>query len=1483
MTEYLFHPNDSRDNCGVGLIVDRKSEATRDVILKTFEALSNLAHRGAVDADGKTGDGSGILTDIPRKFFIRKAREAGIEFSDKDSFAVMVVFYPRMKLERQDCRDLVREIFKKYNIEEMWARTVPVDENTLGQKAAKICPFIEQNFLKKPEGMTDEEFEKELFLIRKEIDIIASDRFYTDFYIPSISCRTIIYKGLFVGDEIKNFYLDLLEDDFISSFAIFHQRFSTNTFPAWKLAQPFRMLAHNGEINTIRANRNWMYARSVAEQPKIWVSGDHAIKRIILAGGSDSASFDNMLEAYVHGGRSILHSVIHMLPEAWQHNHLMEEDLKAFYEFHACLTEPWDGPAAVAFTDKKYIGAIVDRNGLRPARYKVTKDYFFVCSEMGCVYFPEETVEENGKLSPGKIIAYNFENKNILKDIEIKSDLAKRQPYKKWLDDNLYKTEDKVIEQDQPIVDVRNTLSLDELHTYQKAFGYTKEDIDLVIKPMLKTGAEPIGSMGDDTPLSALSDKPRLFYTYFKQLFAQVTNPPIDPIREDVVTSLRMYLGSSGNIFEETPVHAKQVRIKSPILTQSLFKDLISMKDFPAAVLTTQFKVKEGPECLDDTLLGLCMAAEHAIDDGKNFIVLSDRYIDKENAPIPMLLAVSAVHHHLIRVGKRLNISLLVETGEAREVHHFACLIGYGASAVYPFVALNTVTSIAEDENLDVEESITNYIKASEKGLLKVMSKMGISVLQSYHAAQVFEAIGVSNNVIKFHFRGTPSRISGASLKDIAQDYLYWHSKAYFQDEDNLEDMGFYRFRRSGEYHANHPVMIKHLHKAVNDNDLESYQKYADFVNQREAIALRDLLEIKNGHQIPLGKVEEAEAVVKRFCTPGISYGALSKETHEDFAIAMNRIGAKSNSGEGGEDPARFNILKNGDSKISAIKQVASGRFGVTIDYLHHANEIEIKMAQGAKPGEGGQLPGHKVSQDIARVRHSTPGVTLISPPPHHDIYSIEDLAQLIYDLKQVNPKARVCVKLVSESGVGTIAAGVVKAFADVILISGHDGGTGASPLSSIKNVGLPWELGLAEVQQVLVFNNLRSRVTLRVDGGFKTGLDVVKAALLGAQEFGFGTLSMLAMGCVMVRQCHKNTCPVGIATQREDLRKKYKGDPEKLIRLFHFIAEEVREILSQIGANSLEDITGRMDLLKQIDKNLRHGINLKPLITLPMNPRSPLTSVVDRNERLNDENFDEHVLQYVHDSLINPQGVLSFNFPVKNIHRSVGTKLSYYIVKYHGADGLPGSKLTLNLNGTIGQSFGAFAVKSLELNLEGEANDYVGKGLSGARITVKPPKVSQFKAEENIICGNTCLYGATSGELFVNGRAGERYAVRNSGANTVVEGIGDHGCEYMTGGRVLVLGSIGYNFGAGMTGGMALIYSPDQDLSQYINPNSVQVFSADWSENEMKEFHSLLEKHVKLTGSQYAGNILKNWESIKSDFYFVVPIETLKAMKKTA
>lgn len=1466
--ESAFDLEDFRDGCGVGLLANRTGLATRSVLTQSFTALKNLAHRGAVDADGKTGDGAGILTRLPKGFYRKKALEVGVTTLTDVDFAVGFFFYPQKLQERLDCEKIVADIFQKYHLEILWKRLVPVDLAVLGKKARSLCPHLVQKFILKPAYLREDDFERILFLIRKELDYFTTEESLFDFYTTSLSCKTIIHKGLFVGDEVRSFYVDLQDEDFISPYVVFHQRYSTNTFPSWSLAQPFRMLAHNGEINTIQANRKWMRAREIAGEAKSWVPEQHSMNRIIIAGRSDSASLDNVLEVYVHGGRSILHALVHMIPEAWQRQNDLSPELKAFYEYHACLAEPFDGPAALAFCDDRMIGAILDRNGLRPARYKITKDVFFVCSEMGCVDFAPEDVEENGKLSPGKIIALDLNTGKILKNSDIKDFISKRKPYAAWVAEHLITLESVLQAQNKNHWQTQTTLASERLRCFEEQFAYTLEDDSRILTPMLTDGKEPHGSMGDDIPLANFSKKPHTLYAHFKQMFAQVTNPAIDPIREFANMSLRLYLGEVGNMFREEAHFAKRVRLRSPILTQNLFLALQGVSHLACRTLSVCFTVSDGVP-LEDVLQKICCEAEKHVDAGCQLLVLTDENIDSQNAPVPMLLAISAVHQHLIAKGKRLRVSLVAKTAEAREVHHMACLVAYGASAVYPYLAECKVLRLAEKSGIATETALKNYVQSLDTGLLKIMAKMGISTLQSYHGSELFEVVGLNTNFVKKYFGNTPSRLSGLNTADLLIDIVAKHHRAFGEPLVDLADAGFYRFRKQGERHAFAPDVIKALHKAVKEGDAKSFAQYQELVNEREPMVFRDLLTFQKAKSsLSLAQVEPASEIVKRFCTPGISFGAISKEVHEDFAIAMNRLGGKSDSGEGGEDPARYVLMSNGDSKNSAIKQIASGRFGVTAEYIANAVELEIKIAQGAKPGEGGQLPGHKVSVEIAKVRHATSGVTLISPPPHHDIYSIEDLAQLIFDLREANPIAKIFVKLVSEAGVGTIAAGVVKAGADGILISGHDGGTGAAPLSSIRHAGLPWELGLSEAHQMLLHNQLRQSVMLRVDGGLKTGLDVIKAALLGAEEFGFGTAALVSAGCVMVRQCHLNTCPVGIATQDPILRAKYQGTPEQIMRFFLFVAEEVRLILAALGVPRFQDVIGRTDWLEIKPQAKDYALHLHTL-------RAPVVPLLNKEplpQKLSGQLVSQ-LLPEVVAFLEKPLGEFVRQAQINNRDRAVGARFSFERVKRYADHALPNAaNLKFQFYGTAGQSFGAFLAKNLELHLTGEANDYVGKGLSGGLVSLKPFETVRYQAHENILCGNTCLYGATSGQLYVNGRAGERFAVRNSGAEAVVEGLGDHGCEYMTGGRVVVLGAVGRNFAAGFTGGEIWVYDPKDSLIRSVNTHDAAIAASPATDAAMALLLATLKQHVLYTESAVAEKILNNWQCEKVFFKQVVP-----------
>ena len=1427
MSRSLYHTSFEHDACGVGFVAQISGRPSHRILQMALEAVKNMAHRGAVDADAKTGDGAGVLTQLPLKLFQRE-----FNIPDASHLAVGMLFLPVGAEPRQRCRTIVEGVIARHGIHLLAWRPVPVNPSVLGDKARGSMPSIEQVLLLRPPHIPQGDFETHLYRLRREMEIRIAEEGIEGFYIPSLSHRTIVYKGLMASPQLRGFYPDLLNPDFETPLAVFHQRYSTNTLPNWFLAQPFRWLAHNGEINTIQGNRNWMRARE---------------KDVITPGGSDSASLDNVLEFLVHSGKDIWHAVMMLIPEAWENMPEIDPQLRAFYEYHACLMEPWDGPAAVAFTDGIVVGATLDRNGLRPARYILTDDgVVILASEVGVLPIDDSRVVRKGRLGPGQKIAVDTNRGLLLLDEPLKREVVSRHPYRQWVDNNILRFEGHPAQ-------ATPSLSWEELRPLMTSFGYTEEELEVVLRPMVVEGKEPVGSMGDDAPLAVLSKRPRLLYDYFKQRFAQVTNPPIDHIRERLVMSLDVYLGARRGMEQTRLLH-----LKSPILLDEELKALKEMKDpaFSSITLQTCFEPRQG-RGLEGAIEELCHAVTLALGQGKSIIILSDRPPVPSLAPIPMLLAVGAVHHHLIREGKRMQASIVAETGEARQVHHMALLLGYGASAINPYLALSIIPQLVGDGNLDPAKARANYKRSLEEGILKVMSKMGISTLSGYMGAQIFEAIGLSEELVELAFEETPSRIGGISLKEIERDCLLrW-------ERERLEYGGEFRFRTGGEAHAFSPQVVKALHKAVRSGAWEDYRFYSEMINRRTPLALRDLLTFKPRDPIPLKEVEPVENIMRRFSTAGMSLGALSPETHRVLAQAMNRIGAESNSGEGGEDPSHFRSDAN-----NKVKQVASARFGVTTEYLINASELQIKIAQGSKPGEGGQLPGHKVSSYIASIRHAQPGISLISPPPHHDIYSIEDLSQLIYDLKKVNPRARVSVKLVAEAGVGTIAAGVAKAYADVILISGHDGGTGASPLSSIKNAGSPWELGLAETQQVLVMNDLRGRVALRVDGGLKNGRDVVIAALLGAEEFSFGSAALVAAGCVMTRRCHLNTCPVGVATQDETLRAKFTGTPEMVINFFTFIAQEVREILARLGFRGLDEIIGRTDLLQQVPAGdpKADSLDLSPILA-QMPGRGVRRRMMARNDPPHmDDAIASDVLRALEGG-----GPVRLSYTIKNHQRAVGARLAGELALRYGGDGLPHGTIELHFKGSAGQSFGAFCVNGMRLILEGEANDYVGKGMSGGEIVVRPPSQAPFSSYENVIMGNTVLYGATAGCLYAAGRAGERFAVRNSGATAVVEGIGDHGCEYMTGGTVVILGDTGRNFAAGMTGGMAFVLDKDGEFEKRYNPELVGLERV-LEDEEAEGLRDLIEEHLRWTGSRRAKEILDRWDHYLPLFWKVVP-----------
>ena len=1472
----MYNNVNEKDACGVGFVANRLGSRSHEIIKMATQAVTNLTHRGAVAADAKTGDGAGILTQIPEKLFQKELEKLGVHLDSINDMGVGMIFLPRHDEKAlAHGRALVEKTLQQYGVPLLGWRSVPLDLSALGTKALETMPDIQQVLVGRPEQLTDDAFERCLYLICKALEHRITAAGLDEFHIASFSHRTVVYKGLLVAPQLAQFYLDLKDSDFEAALAVFHQRYSTNTSSTWMLAQPFHTLAHNGEINTLMGNRNWMRAREADLQSPLWNEHIQKLVPIINEHGSDSMSLDNVLELLTHSDRDILHAMMCLIPEAYEQIPDMPDVLKACYEYLSCVSEPWDGPAAVAFTDGVVVGASLDRNGLRPARYKVTADGTVVMgSEVGIIELDDSCVVEKGRLGPGQMIAVDTAQGKLLKDSEIKHRVAEQKPYAEWVQKGIVTLP---IEKD----DASTTTAAvpEQLPMYQKAFGYMTEDVERFIKPMVTEAKEAVGSMGDDTPPAVISRHPRSLYTYFKQRFAQVTNPPIDSIRERLVMSLTTYLGRRQSLLTETEAHARLIRIPSPVLTNAdlqVLRDL-NIPDFQIATLSVCFPVSAGKQGLASALETLCQRASEAVDAGITLLVLSDKDVNPDSAPIPMALAVGAVHHHLIREGKRMRVSLIAETGDAREEHHFAVLIGYGAAAVNPYLALSTIVQLAEDGEfgeLTAAQAIETYKATVEKGILKIMAKMGISTVSSYRGAQIFEALGINATVIDKCFTGTTSRLSGIGFAEIAAETLHFHTKAFSGSEDgtSLEEAGYFRFRRNGEFHAFNPTVFKSLHKFVKAGKSEDYEEYVDAVESGEPSSLRDLVAFKSSTPIPIEAVEPAEDIVRRFTTGSMSFGALSRETHETLAIAMNRLGAKSGSGEGGESPTRFKEQPNGDLASSAIKQVASGRFGVTPTYLISAKELEIKMAQGSKPGEGGQIPGHKVTAEIASIRHSVPGVPLISPPPHHDIYSIEDLAQLIYDLKQANPQAKVAVKLVSEFLVGTIASGVAKGYADVIQVSGHEGGTGASPLSSIKNAGTPWELGLAETQRALVKNELRDRVVLRADGGMRSGRDIVIAAMLGAEEYGFGTIAMVATGCVMARQCHLNTCPVGVATQDPALRAKYPGTPEMVVNFMLGVANEVRAILANLGHRCLNDIIGRPELLQPIDLTdypKAATLDLSEILT-PADPTGtqPRYHLQERNDR-EDIPLDDQILEDAAEAIKQKTSVQLF-YSIRNTHRTVGAKLSGEIARRYGDTGLPDRTIQCNFEGSAGQSFGAFCISGLQFVLTGEANDYVGKGMAGGELIIKPASTASFETSENAIIGNTVLYGATGGTLYAAGRVGERFCVRNSGATAVVEGVGDHGCEYMTAGTVIVIGETGRNFGAGMTGGTAYVLDEKQQFAQKFNPDWVNIEKVK-SEADVKNLMALIQNHAAYTGSQHAENILTNWEAFLPHFWKVV------------
>ena len=1486
----LYRSDYEHDACGVGFIANIEGKKSYDIVDRGVAALKSLAHRGAIDADSVTGDGAGIVTEIPYELLQEYLESQRKRLYRKRDLAVGVVFLPLQdEYVQAYSRRLIEESIRAQGLKFLAWREVPVDPSCLGQKAEQTRPLILQFLFARDEQVTDEEFERRCFLVMKAAERRAADEEVEGFYLVSVSSRTITYKGLLNAPQIRRLFLDLKSSKYRSSFVIFHQRFATNTLPDWHKAQPYRMMAHNGEINTIRGNRNLMRAREFSSEHGVWGDRYHDLRPFIQPEMSDSASFDNALQLITVGGRSCILSAAMMMPSAWEKNDFLPMEVRDFYRYHSTILEPWDGPAAIVFTDGRFVGAALDRNGLRPMRYKIYDDRtIVVASEVGVVPDWGAKVIQNGRLGPGKMIAVDIKDRRFLENDEIKIYLANQDDYNKWCRESLCDLNELSRENNHL---GKAAFSDADLVRLQMAFGYYLDERELVLLPMIANGEEPLGCMGDDTPIAILSRRPRLLYTYFKQLFAQVTNPAIDPIRESLVMSLSMYLGGRVGLFEGTVHHREFVEIDSPILFRNEYEKLFEVEFLKGAVWKTDvlFDADKGPEGLEKALKRTSAQVRMAVEsEAVRVVVLSDRKVGRGKAAIPMLLAVGAVHQELVRAGLRLKCDILADTGEARDVHQIACLLGFGANAVHPYLAQEMIRSLVESgsgpDRLDVDAALRNYRQALNKGLLKIMSKMGISTLLSYQAAQVFEAVGLSNRLVDECFFGTSTPIGGISYRQIAEETLRRHERAFSDDDDaiTLIEEGYYRIKRrgDGEFHGWNPKVVSGMNKFIRGGTAEAYNPFKQASDDHPPVGIKDLLKLRyRGRSLPLEEIESVFEIRRRFTTAAMSLGALSPEAHECLAIAMNSIGGKSNSGEGGEDPRRFSPFPNGKDANSAIKQVASGRFGVTAEYLASAKEIEIKIAQGAKPGEGGQLPGHKVSEMIARLRYSVPGVPLISPPPHHDIYSIEDLAQLIFDLKQVNPRAKVCVKLVSCSGVGTIAAGVAKAYADVILICGHEGGTGASPISSIKNAGSAWEIGIAEAHQTLMMNGLRGRVTLRTDGGFKTGRDIVIASILGAEEFNFGTAALIAAGCAMFRVCHLNSCPVGVATQREDLRAKFRGKVENVVNYFNAVAEDVRMHLSRLGYATLNEIIGRTELLEQIDDPGNPKTRLINLSGLLHNPDptgdSERTHTRERNDRFGGEgSLDDQILQEAKDVIRGRRRHYRGRYRIRNTNRDVGTHIAGEIAYLHGNTGLETGALDLSFVGTAGQSFGTFLVQGMRLRLFGDANDYVGKGINGGEIVIRPQDHETFVWNENIIMGNTCLYGATGGFLFGAGRAGERFGVRNSGGTAVIEGLGDHGCEYMTRGTVVVLGPTGRNFGAGMSGGLAFVYDADGLFDRCYNPEMVGIDRLEL-ESEIDSLRKLVELHCQFTKSPWARSLLDDWSEAVSTFWKVKPHPT--------
>ncbi len=1519
----LYDPANEHDACGVGFVANVKGRKSHEIVRQGLTILGCLTHRGAVGADPLAGDGAGILMQIPDRFLREECAGIGITLPAASEYGVGVIFLPRDDASRAACETLIQQFIEAEGQTRLGWRDVPTDNSGLGQSVRDVEPVVRQVFIGRGDNCPDDNtFERKLFIIRKRAENAVRDSDLTEktsFYVPSMSCRTLSYKGMLLANQVNHYYPDLNDERLESAMALVHQRFSTNTFPSWDLAQPFRMIAHNGEINTLRGNINWMNARRHSMSSTLFGDDLEKLWPLIAEGQSDSACFDNALELLVAGGYSMAHAMMLLIPEAWAGNPLMDKKRRAFYEYHAALMEPWDGPASIAFTDGRQIGATLDRNGLRPSRYLITDDDLVVmASEMGVLDIPEERIIKKWRLQPGKMFLIDMEQGRIIDDDELKNELASRFPYQ----DLLNKTQIRPEKLPGEVISMAHDPV--SLLDRQQAFGYTQEDITFLMTPMAATGQEAIGSMGADNPVAVLSNKPKPLSNYFKQTFAQVTNPPIDPIREELVMSLVSLIGPRPNLLDlDHAVGHMRLEVSQPILTNTDIERIRHIEDHTGGAFRTRtldmcYPAEQGAAGMQAALDSLCKQAEDAVGKGFNILILSDRRADVDHLAIPALLATSAVHHYLVRTGLRTESGLVVETGAVREIHQFATLAGYGAEAINPYLAFETLCSMREKlpEDLSEDEIQVRYIKAIGKGLLKVMSKMGISTYQSYCGAQIFDAVGLSSNFVEKYFTGTATAIEGMGLEEIAKECVHWHRDAYGNApvyQDKLDVGGDYAFRLRGEDHMWTPDSITKLQHATRANNAETFKEFAALINNQSErlLTLRGLFEFNfSNNPVPLDEVEPAKGIVKRFSTGGMSFGSISYEAHTTLAIAMNRIGGKSNTGEGGELPERFKTMENGDSKRSAIKQVASGRFGVTAEYLVNSDMLQIKIAQGAKPGEGGQLPGHKVDATIAKVRHSTPGVGLISPPPHHDIYSIEDLAQLIHDLKNANPKADISVKLVSEIGVGTVAAGVSKAHADHVIIAGHDGGTGASPLTSIKHAGSPWEIGLAETHQTLVMNNLRGRIAIQVDGGIRTGRDVVVGALLGADEFGFGTAPLIVEGCIMMRKCHLNTCPVGVATQDPELRKRFTGKPEHVVNYFFFVAEEIRELMAKLGYRKVEDMIGQsqhLNMRHAIDHWKAHGLDYSRILHKPEAAEGVAIYQCETQDHGLDKALDNELIRQAQPALDNKEAV-QIKMPIRNINRTVGTMLSSEVARRYGHTGLPEDTICIKLYGTAGQSFGAFLAHGISIELAGEANDYVGKGLSGGRLAIFPPGESRIVAEENIIVGNTVLYGAISGECYFRGVAGERFAVRNSGAIAVVEGVGDHGCEYMTGGIVVVLGESGRNFAAGMSGGIAYVLDEHGGFEQRCNLSMVELepvpaedealekldhqsgdlethgkvdIRHDMTRYDARRLHQLIEKHVHYTDSARALHILENWSDYLPKFVKVMPVDYRRALKE--